>query len=76
VLLHAPIGELDRRLGSWHRPLLDATTPDARRERLESLGRERARWYQRAELSLDSSSQAPDELAQELAARLRALEQE
>jgi chorismate synthase len=72
--LDAPIDELSRRLGSLHRPLLDAPTPEARRERLESLAQQRARWYQRAELCLDTSTRSPTQVAEELAARLRTLE--
>jgi len=76
VLLQAPVEELNQRLGSLARPLLDAPTAEGRRERLEALAKELAGWYQRAELSLDTSSRSPDEAAEELATRLRALEHE
>jgi chorismate synthase len=76
VHLQAPLEELNRRLGAAVRPMLGDPSPEGRLERLASMQRERNRWYERAEVSVDTSSRSPGAVSEELAIRLLALERE
>ena len=72
VYLRAEVGTLLGRIGDARtRPMLRGMSRAERRARLEELLRERSPHYERAAITVDTDRGATDDLAREIATRLR-----